>query len=720
LPPPTGKTRSRLLDGCEKKPEYVPSLSRFLPDTPEAAERVMKLFDQEQKAKQLYPNWTKQVRAWLRHHSKYFRDELIQAAKDATFKFFGQEGKEDVLALVRLDWEQAEPILLEHAASDEPRRTAGATSILFERALRTKDAERAARLRKQLQAIVADKKLPAHARAIACEGLLGVEWAGRDDWYLSLFADETLREMIEDSLLMAPLCEPVRSNPDKWIPAIAKLVANKDRAVHDTAVSCLIQFNLEQARKDALQPLLPWLADAEWSSARERLRLIQSLDRVDLPESVPGLIKVVEREDEFALDGAATALAVYRDQRAIPALTKALARDNDERTRRPIVQALLACDGLTDEQIAKAVEAYAVQISTPEGLAELRAAFDLGGRKMLPPTVSLGYQVYCLRPCRDQAAEMLFRRAEALEKEKQRVAREMRRVVQAWPGKAVDSYILRRISDGKADVNTLETALQRRRSLRANVASDLRRLEQKPGAVRGCAALLAGDLQQEIAVLEGADQAAQIALLAGARLIREPLPVDKVGRLLKKDAKDLALAAERFLESEDSPEARQLVQDQHPGEVLILGAREHFDPGHNTYEQFDDWEKRLREEIRAKDGPEEVYALLSAGYWGNAGQLVIRIRRRQAELSVHGGEKQPTVRPLVAAELERLRAVVADNGIDNLPPLNLLAADGIQYEYVHLTKNGGRRVFMNNPDLSERDGSPYDQLIEYFTRLVRK
>jgi hypothetical protein len=196
--------------------------------------------------------------------------------------------------------------------------------------------------------------------------------------------------------------------------------------------------------------------------------------------------------------------------------------------------------------------------------------------------------------------------------------------------------------------------------------------------------------------------------------------VDKVGRLLKKDANDLTLAAERYLESEDSPAARQLVQDLRPGEVRILGAREHFDPGHDTYEQLNDWEKRLREEIRAKDGPEEVYALLSAGYWGNAGQLIIRMRRGEANLSVHGAEKQPSVRSLGAAELERLRAVVADNRIDNLPPLNILAADGIQYESVHLTKNGGRRVFMNNPELQESDDSPYDRLTEYFTSLARK
>jgi hypothetical protein len=555
-----------------------------------------------------------------------------------------------------------------------------------------------------------------------------VAWPGRDEWYLSLFPDETLRCLDEDGCVMFPLLDPVRSDPDKWIPVIAKLVGNKDRAVHDDAVSCLVEFNLEEARKDALQPLLPWLSDPKWSSARDRLRLIQSLDRVDLPESVPGLIKVVEREDEWELAGAAQALAVYRDRRAVPALKKALERDNEEYHRRRVVVALLACEGLTDDEIVAGVEAYAVQVSTPQGIEEVRrqvigdvkVAFDVPPKKGLPPKVSLGYQLFCLRPSREQAAARLLRRADDLDKERPEVAQPMRKVVQAWPGKAVDAYVLRRISEGKADVNTLELALDRRKSLQANVADELRALKDRPGSVRGWAAILSGDAAREAEVLDGADQAAQTALLAGARLIRESLPVAKVGRLLKKGVGDLALAAERYLECEDGPAARQLVYDRHPGEALILGARQDFDPGHDGYEAFDTWEKRLTDELLGKDGPEEIYALLSDGYWGNAGQMVIHIRGDKAELSVHGGEKQSRVRSLSAAELKRLRAFVADNKIDDPPPFDAGAADGIQYEYLHLTKKGGRRVFMNNPGLGVDDDSVYAPLTEQFAGLDRK
>jgi hypothetical protein len=428
----------------------------------------------------------------------------------------------------------------------------------------------------------------------------------------------------------------------------------------------------------------------------------------------------VERADGYELQGAAAALAVYRDRRAVPALKNALERDNDEHHRRFVVEALLTCDGLTDAEIVAAVEAYAVQISTPQRIEEFGKAFDILPKKRLPPRVSLGYHLFCLAPSRERAAAQLLVRADVLDKDKPRVAQKVRDVVQSWPGKVVDSYVLRRIGEGKADVATLQQALYRRNSFRANGAGELRALGDKPGAVRGWAAILSGDARQEKAVLDDTDQEAQMALLAGARLIREPLPVVKVGRLLKKTAGDVPLAAERYLESEDSPAARQLVYDRHPGEALILGARQEFDPGHDTYEAFDASENRLRAEVLGKDGPKEVYALLSAGYWGNEGQRVVRIRGDRAELAIHGGKKPPEVRALAPAELAHLRGFVADNNIDDLPPFNAIAVDGIQYEYLHLTKKGGRRVFMNNPAVGARDAPAYGQLTELFKGMDRK
>src|SRR5262249_29971401 len=157
-------------------------------------------------------------------------------------------------------------------------------------------------------------------------------------------------------------------------------------------------------------------------------------------------------------------------------------------------------------------------------------------------------------------------------------------------------------------------------------------LVKMSGAARGVSHVLLGDQAGERETLEGSDKEAQRALLACARLAREPLPIAIVGKLLKRDDRNLALAAERYLGNEDSAEARKLVVGQHPGEVLILGARQGFDPSHHSFGQFDQLENQLRDEVRKPDGDDEIFALLSAGYWGDAGQIVIRVRQGKAEL----------------------------------------------------------------------------------------
>src|SRR5262245_52326985 len=46
--------------------------------------------------------------------------------------------------------------------------------------------------------------------------------------------------------------------------------------------------------------------------------------------------------------------------------------------------------------------------------------------------------------------------------------------------------------------------------------------------------------------------------------------------------------------------------------------------------------------------------------------------------------------------------------------------DGLQYEYAHLTRDGGRRVFMNNPGSANTGGSVYELLVWRFRELVKR
>ena len=316
---------------------------------------------------------------------------------------------------------------------------------------------------------------------------------------------------------------------------------------------------------------------------------------------------------------------------------------------------------------------------------------------------------------------LLLRRADELERSKPAVARAIRDNVQTWPGKVADIYLWERIRDGKADAGTLWAALQRRESIRANAPDGLRAIKDHSGSLRGWAAILSGESQEEAKVLDGDDREAQRALLAGARVVREALPLDKVGRILKKGPSDLAVAAERYLVSEDSPAARRLIYSLHPGEGLILGARQANDPGHVTYRAFDAMEKGLRDEVREKNGPKEIFALLSAGYWGDAGQIIVRLEGTEATVSVYGGSDKPNRRTLLPADVDHMRAFLSANRIDNLAPLNTPVCDGMQYEYVHLTKEGGCRVFMNNPgDEPSGVDAIYADLVDFFGTLAKR
>ncbi|UCC31638.1 MAG: hypothetical protein JSU86_05040 [Phycisphaerales bacterium] len=152
----------------------------------------------------------------------------------------------------------------------------------------------------------------------------------------------------------------------------------------------------------------------------------------------------------------------------------------------------------------------------------------------------------------------------------------------------------------------------------------------------------------------------------------------------------------------------------------ITGARQVGDPGHFSYGQFDAWEKRLLDNVHRPDGPEEVYGLLTAGYWGDKGQRVVEVRGPKAVLCWYSERARSKTRLLSPEETEGLRRFVDHNKVDELPPLVTNVRDGIQYEYVHFSGTANRRVFMNNPGVFGTEGSVYNRLTRLFERLTNR
>ena len=494
---------------------------------------------------------------------------------------------------------------------------------------------------------------------------------------------------------------------------MTRLVSDPDRAVHDNAVACLIQFQLRSGRKDALEPLLPWLSDRKWSSATDRLRLIQTVPDLDMKEAIPGLISVVgeDKGGEYERSYAADSLAHFHDPRAVPTLRLALSREKGSDHRRRIIQGLIACGGIAPEEAATEVERFAEFTETSEGQEKWeKAAYSLE-ESDVSAEIAVGGYIAQQGPEDDRTAELLVKRIDELRASKPPLADRLQKLSSEWKSTTADRVVLRHLREGSVTAPDLESALGRRESIQKTVGPELKELESLKAFPSGIAAVLAADHERELAILASSDVETVQGLLAAARVVREKLPIAKVDALITPANPLLSKAAEEFLIADDTPEARRLLLARHPGEGLIIGARQSYDPGHHSFRDFDALEDQLKDEFRDAASGGETYALLSAGYWGNNGQVLLRVSNGAAELMFINDRARYLVRTLTAQEWSSLRDWLDRSQVDDLGPLNMAAFDGMQYEFLHLNRNGGRRIFMNNPGISDSGGSVYSQLV---------
>ena len=715
---PSAKVRLRLLDFCETHPEFLSDLLKFLPTDSDSNARVKILYDKN--AKQLGDDWSKNVREYLEEHGGYFREEMLAdavvAKDDDKGGYVG--GSEALERLAKFDWKDAEPLLKRLSAGQMQRTAVLASALLYKHAAEIGDHPTAEALRVQLKAIVENPKAKGYCRNKAAEVLFDTDWVGRDEWYLSLFRDPTLRQLFDGSYGFQPLTELEGGNPDHWIPILAKLIDDPNRAVHDAAVSCLVTFQLREGRKDALTPLLPWLMDPKWSSANDRLRLIQTVDTLDMKDAVPGLIAVLGQDEATDRSYAAESLAHFKDPRAVPALWIALSREKESDDRRRIIEGLIASGGVTAAQTTDAVEAFARFTATKEGLEHWEESEYSYGKVDVPSDVALGAYIADKGTESETAVDLLAKRVEALKTAQPALAARLQTIIAAWSSRTADLVILHHIQEGTVTATDLQAALDRRASIQKTVATELKEMEQQHGLPAAVASVLLEDRPTELAILASGDVDAVQALLACARLVREPLPLDAVSKLDIDAHPLLAQAIDAFYEADDRSEARKLFMARHKGEARILGAREAFDPGHHSFGDLDLLEAQLQDEIKTAEAGSEFFALLSAGYWGSAGQIILRVHQGNAEIMYANDPALYFSRTLTTEELNSLNQWIAANHADDLGPLNQSVADGMQYEYLHLTHDGGRRVFMNNPGLAGSGGSVYDRLCELFNSLI--
>jgi hypothetical protein len=494
----------------------------------------------------------------------------------------------------------------------------------------------------------------------------------------------------------------VATRPDYWIPKVAVLVGNKNATTHANSVHALIYFQRERARADALRPLLPWLENPKWAPDPKEIQgrscLIAAVDRVDLPESVPGLLKVVETASEYDLAYAAEALAHYKAREAIEPLKRGLKKETEEQHRRTITRALVTLEGFSTREIVDALKRYAFKLSTGEGRAEVEAATEFLSKKHLDPEVSMGRELARIDLADDRVSADLLAEADRLAESNPAAAEILRQIVAPWQTPAATKAVVERLRAGEFTANWVAQLIERRQRL----ATPLAQVRDLAGAALGVQAALTADSAFIDRALENQDRLAQLALLAVARLARVALPVTPIAQLLSSDDQALVHAAELYLETNDSPAARTELLRHLSGKATILGARLNFDPGHFTFGGFDKTENKLRESVLRDDGPREIIAFLSEGYWGSDGQRVIFVEENRAVLRADDGNGRTREREVPPGELKSLVDWIAREQIEDLPPFDAGAFDGIQWEFVRLSRKGGRRIFMNNPPSGAR------------------
>lgn len=731
---PDEATRARLLEACEAAPEEIAELlPRLALDSPEVQDRLKKLYDRlVAERRREDASKAEMIRDALMTHSKYFRDELIRRV------FFPDNVNErDFLeatsAFLMLDREGAKQLFLKESISSDLMHRVLALSNLRSHFAAEAEPSTAAIWVNELKRIARDPKSARKPRGFALTSVMSAHTPENDQWFLELFRDRTLQELEQYSSHTTLLADVVVERPDYWIPKIVPLVASKDRAIHTNAVLTLIQFQIDKARADALRPLLPWLENPKWTPEVDelhgRLRLIQSLDRVNIPEAVPGLLKIVETASDYELAGAAEALAYLNARQAGEPLKRALKREKEEHHRRTVTRALLKLGALSVEEMVEALKLYASKISTTDGRKEIEAAEELSSKRQLDSRVSMGKELARSELSDDRLSAALLAEADRLAATNAAAADILRQFVAQWQTPSATKAIVDRLRTSDFTADWVKQLIEQRERLGAPLAQ----VRDLSGAALGIQVALTADSSLIVAVLEKQDRLAQLALLAVGRLARVELPITPVASWLVSKDPTLARAAELYLEANDSREARTELWRRAPGTARILGARWWFDPGHVTFGAFDETEKKLRDLVLKEKGPEVIYALLSEGYWGGDGQRILAVENGKTILRGDDGNGRTRECEVPAAEMRSLVDWLERERIEDLPPFDTGTADGIQWEFVRLNRDGGRRIFMNNPPsgvgaprVEFEDARPgpepaiYGELTRRFTTLTER
>ena len=662
-PKPSDRVVERIFAEIQKDPKTLPQFLNVLQDGERSADVVKEIYDREGTNGVFDRSERVTIKHWLTYHSPFFSSDLARIAQQAGDANEYVSNQEELLALTRVDFDKAKPIIDRLVMSGSQKASQVlAKWALYRHALDSNSVGDIDTYRDQLKAVVEDKTATPGMRDLAIDALAKEkEWSGRDEWYYSLMGDETLADLKVNGASYTGLTTFVFYDPDeKYLDKMLELVRSDNKTVRAAARNLILKLNTNNP--EIVRALIPWLEDPKWAydSADTRQAIVQKLSEYEIPESVPGLIKMLDEKQtqpgpmyganaantnamkpatnapaantitisanrpanypSYTADvttyphryGAVTALAKQKDGRAISALRRILP-DGEDYERGNVVKALLACGGFSTAEQLDALDTAAKGVRGEMDAAEAAiasAGTNAAGERFGDPVgriandgdtpsyithytnegvprtkrpitaaeirTILGEQLLQSTEISDDVARGIVERIDALDAKDPPLAGAYRRMILRWQNAAINLLLLRDVKRGVADADTILRLLAQRKELREKQSPDVFDLRTgKPSAI-GVAACLLEDTADYATILDNGDTETKTAMLACARLLRAPLPPAKVAESLKSPTPILQMAAERYLESEDSPAARSIVLDRHPNEARIMGATAAF------------------------------------------------------------------------------------------------------------------------------------------------
>jgi HEAT repeat protein len=435
---------------------------------------------------------------------------------------------------------------------------------------------------------------------------------------------------------------------------------------------------------------------------------------------------------------AVRALATQADSRAIPALRRLLTTATDYQ-RNEIIGALFNCGGFSVPEQVNALEAFARLIPAGDStvvnfgafsnsanssplyyaqmaMAEAASRMDSSGEGRTNINFVLGSMVATTTEPSELLARATIDRIEELSKRDPQTSQTLRRIIVGWKGLAVSSLLLRDLKNGNADSDDIVRLLTERKLLREKLIQDVSDARSGTPIAAAIASCILEDPADHEAIINGKNVEARTALYACARLVRAPLPLAKVVEDLSSTDQNLKAAAELYLESEDSLEARNTILSQFPNEAKVLGATTCF-PGKDnkrevtpqllglfmstsgrqaaSYFAYEggcsasdvlDSETPLRKEVREDENLLGLYA-----YQDN----FVRIYKDKVVFSWQNDPARYHERNLRPAEFDALRQLLSAANISELKPFLACGQGcGEARELLMIGRQGGRRVFV--------------------------